>query len=337
MTGAKIVFKVTIPSHRRRFSKSLQAFTLVELLVVIAIIGVLVALLLPAVQAAREASRRAQCASQLKQLGLACLMFEESKKHFPPAYTNTEILNGRQIRWEHSFVTFLLPYVEQQALSDLINLNEDWNERRRKNPDGTTNSQHTQTGLTLMKCPSVPERDLENVTDYVVSTHISTSGSSDAFRLLSSRPHRIPNPGDNWASVLHPYVNGFSSNDSVDDYDPAKIRYVTDGLSNSFMIFEDAGRPLVYRQGVLQIGESNNHGLGWADRSNFIAIHGDDDCGDSMMINCFNIEEVYGFHTSGVNFVYGDGSVHFVGEDIDPIVFAAFHSRAGGEIVNADF
>ncbi len=325
-------------SERRQTPASFRAFTLVELLIVIAIIGVLIALLLPAVQAAREASRRAQCASQFKQLGLACLMFEESKKHFPPAYTNTEILPGAgQIRWEHSFVTFLLPYVEQQPLADRINLREDWNERRRKNPDGTTNSQHTQAGLQLMKCPSVPERELDNVTDYVISTHISTSGSSDAYRLLNSRPHRIPNPGDNWASVLHPYVNGFSSNDATDDYDPAKIRYVTDGLSNSFLIFEDAGRPLVYRQGVLQDGERNGHGLGWADRSNFIAIHGDDDCGDTMMINCFNIEEVYGFHTNGVNFAFADGSVHFVSEDINPIVFAALHSRAGGEVVDMDF
>lgn len=314
-----------------------RGFTLVELLVVIAIIGVLIALLLPAVQAAREASRRAQCASQLKQLGLACLMFEEAKGHFPPAYTNTELLSGRQIRWEHSFVTFLLPYVEQTALAERINLREDWNERRRKNPDGSTNSQHTQASLPLMKCPSVPERQLDNVTDYVVSTHISTSNSSDAYALLSRRPYRVPNTGNNWASVLHPYVNGFASNDGTDDFDPARIRYVTDGLSNSVMIFEDAGRPLVYRQGVLQQGESNSHGLGWADRQNFIAIHGDEDCGESMMINCFNIEEVYGFHTSGVNLTFADGSVHFVQEDLDPVVFAAMHSRAGDEVISTNF
>lgn len=322
---------------RRYLSRSFGGFTLVELLVVIAIIGVLIALLLPAVQAAREASRRAQCASQHKQLGLACLMYEEQKGHFPPAYTNTEIVGGRQIRWEHSFVTFILPFVEQQALADRINLQEDWNERRKKNPDGTTNSQHTQAPLELMKCPSVPERELQNVTDYVVSTHISTSSSSAAYDLLSQRPYRIPNTGDDWASVLHPYVNGYSSSDSHDDYDPAKVRYVTDGLSNSFLLFEDAGRPFVYRQGVLQSGERNNHGLGWADRNNFIAIHGDEDCGEGMMINCFNIEEVYSFHTSGVNFTFADGSVRFIGEDLDPIIFAAMHSRAGGELIDSNY
>lgn len=234
-------------------------------------------------------------------------------------------------------MTYILPFVEQQALADRINLKEDWNERRKKNPDGTTNSEHTQAALSLMRCPSVPERELENVTDYVISTNISTSSSSAAFKLLSTRPHRIPNTGDNWASVLHPYVNGYSSNDRNDDYDPGKIRYVTDGLSNSFLIFEDGGRPLVYRQGVLQSGERNNHGLGWADRSNFIGIHGDKDCGESMMINCHNNEEVYSFHVNGVNFTFADGSVRFVGEDLAPIVFAALHSRSGGELINGDF
>src|SRR5262245_2940672 len=100
-------------SHSR-CGKLSAGFTLVELLVVIAIIGILVALLLPAIQAAREAARRTQCLNNVKQLALACLNFDSSRKHLPV---------GLQIHDPPSFAdtTFfieLLPYVEQTALHD---------------------------------------------------------------------------------------------------------------------------------------------------------------------------------------------------------------------------
>ena len=315
--------------------RKVGGFTLVELLVVIAIIGVLVGLLLPAIQAAREAARRSQCNSQMRQLGIACLTYEGQKGYFPPAFTLTETLpsgSGRvQIRWEHSLVTYILPFIEQQALADRINLKEDWNERRAKNPDGSVNSDHTGVALEVMKCPSVPSRDFENVTDYVVSTHISMSSASEAFALLKGK-YNLPVLEDSWASVLHPYPFGFNETDGKDDYAPGRIRYVTDGLSNSFMLFEDAGRPAVYLKGHIVPDQVNNHGLSWADKDNFMSIHGHKDCGDNMFVNCYNLEEVYSFHVGGANIVFGDGSVHLIKDDIDPAVFAAMHSRAGGEV-----
>jgi len=112
---------------------------------------------------------------------------------------------------------------------------------------------------------------------------------------------------------------------------------VTDGLSNSFMIFEIAGRPIIYLQGNLDPeppSADQLQGLGWADRSNFFAVDGHSRCGKGEFINCRNYEEIYAFHPGIANFTYGDGSVHSVGEDIDPVVFAAMHSRSGGEVVS---
>ena len=108
-----------------------HGFTLVELLVVIAIIGVLVALLLPAVQAAREAARRAQCTNQVKQLVLAMHIYHDSNNHFPRAFTGawrsnthppSDSLNlFRDTRGGHDFAwgARLLPYIEQNALAEL--------------------------------------------------------------------------------------------------------------------------------------------------------------------------------------------------------------------------
>ena len=97
--------ELPVVSARKR-----TAFTLVELLVVIAIIGILVALLLPAIQAAREASRRTQCISQIRQLGVAVLNFESANKHFPPAVNDGSF----------SYLAITLPYYEGQAAYDSI-------------------------------------------------------------------------------------------------------------------------------------------------------------------------------------------------------------------------
>jgi prepilin-type N-terminal cleavage/methylation domain-containing protein len=100
------------PSSRRR------AFTLVELLVVIAIIGVLVALLLPAVQAAREAARRSQCQNNVKNIALACLNYESARKTLPPGGINTRVVQGSGLAW----TVLILPYIEQAGVSqDAVN------------------------------------------------------------------------------------------------------------------------------------------------------------------------------------------------------------------------
>ena len=107
----------------RSTNRGTRGFTLVELLVVIAIIGMLVALLLPAVQAARAAGRRAQCQNNLRQLGLAVTSYETAFQVFPPGVTAAadNFQEGTQ-----SGLAFLLPYIEQQSLHDTIDFSASW-------------------------------------------------------------------------------------------------------------------------------------------------------------------------------------------------------------------
>src|SRR5215204_4997663 len=111
---------------RRRMSQGTRrAFTLVELLVVIAIIGVLVALLMPAVQAAREASRRSQCQNNLKQLGIAIHNFHDVKKQLP---SSTRPVASSTVRI--GSLVFLLPFIERQDLWDLYDQTVNWSDAK---------------------------------------------------------------------------------------------------------------------------------------------------------------------------------------------------------------
>ncbi|TWU26077.1 DUF1559 family PulG-like putative transporter [Bythopirellula polymerisocia] len=322
----------------RTFDQRSFGFTLVELLVVIAIIGVLVALLLPAIQAARESARRSQCTSQMKQIGLACLMYEGQKKELPPAYTSggVNVTNDQAAFYSHNLITFLLPFIEQQNIADLYNFKQNWNEQRKKNPNGMTNFEVSRSyPLSLMQCPSVGSREEDVVSDYSVSAYISAAQTTGfALQELEQRLNRLA-PEDQWASILNNY------DPTRTYYKPVRLAQISDGTSNSFMLFEIGGRPTVYNRSHIVNGQTNSYGRFWANSENWFALHGNytDESGndknncDGQMINCTNLEEIYSFHPGGANFTYGDGSVHFISEDLDIVTFAALHSRAGGEVV----
>ena len=148
------------PSARRR-----PGFTLVELLVVIAIIGVLVALLLPAVQAAREAARRSSCSNNLKQLAIACHNFHDNKKRLPPAGANDAAPDfgfaPQGDRWGASWLVHILPFMEQQPLYDKIDLRginggAGWGGAAATDSTGISTRAANNVFISTYTCPSSP-------------------------------------------------------------------------------------------------------------------------------------------------------------------------------------
>lgn len=309
---------------------SRNAFTLVELLVVIAIIGILVALLLPAVQSARAAARRTQCSNQMKQLGLATLAYEDANKTLPPAYT------GGGDDAYHSIIAFLLPYIEQQAIADQYDFDEDWNDAfdPRGNrggggsgADDTYNSQLTNQRIGILLCPMTPEHTIAPACDYSVAQKFTNSANSALSTLIRSREL---NPRSNWYSLLGSrYVDGKLRLN--------KLRQATDGLSQSLMWFEDAGRPLEYIANGQRGTREGISGAAWGDPAAWFDVGhspgADANC-SSLIMNCFNNNEIYSFHINGANFTWGDGSVRALSDTIDPDVFASVFTFAEEDIVD---
>ena len=271
-----------------------RGFTLVELLVVITIIGILIALLLPAVQAAREAARRMRCTNNLKQIGLAILNYESTHGVFPPSHTRN---------YNHNMLTFILPYVEQQAVYDRYRFDLNWN--------AAENQEAREVDIAVFICPTAP-RGRPYISDYATCETIASS----AYQPLLDSSAIEPRPF--WDNIFQ--RNCVST--AVSD--------VRDGLSNTFMLFEDAGRPKKYVAGKVQSGTIS--GAKWADVEAYFYVH--DLCNNTQMTNCNNNNEIYSFHSSGCNYLYGDGSVHFHPDSMNAETFVSLFTMAAGDVAS---
>ena len=331
--------------------KCRKGFTLVELLVVIAIIGILIALLLPAVQAAREAARRSQCSNNMKQIGLALHNYHDSFKAFPmamfiDAVTAAPRMNGA------SWGMAILPYMEQQALYDQFDHNVGAADQL-----SPANVNVIATPVAGFVCPSAPGGiDREYVGDGTMESFPLTwrAAPSDymATEVIHSGVRRLS--GDltlpNGEGVLAEWGNGTGTGDNR----KSSFSTVKDGTSNTFIVGERTGGNEIYNGSQVvdltgfpftkaQIVGAN--GGGWGDILNGEcdfggALHSGIDAtmshgGRTCLINCTNAREYsfHSFHPGGATFLMADGSVQFITETINPGTFAAMYTQNGGEVV----
>lgn len=325
--------------------KKSRGFTLIELLVVIAIIAILVALLLPAVQQAREAARRTQCKNNLKQIGLALHNYEGTFGMFPPSRINISTPAVFQQTWN----VMILPYIEQAPLYNQYNFNVNW--------FAPANDPMTTVQLPAFVCPSTPgTRPTPPQALYDGITGASRTGTP----IWGYNDYGSINAVRN-AFIVASGLPSIGTKDAMGGLGRGpggtKIRDITDGTSNTMLIAEDAGRPQQYirntkglnpRVGNIAFGTNfTADGWSWADINNGFSVDGSNTAGvqndtknsgattivGTCNMNCTNDSEMYSFHTGGVQTVLADGSVRFLSENISGATLVGLITLSGGEVV----
>jgi len=331
-------------------------FTLIELLVVISIIAVLIALLLPAVQAVREAARRAQCTNNMKQLGLACHNYESAMGALPMGNQGYANFPSCGNVWPddyflYSTFVYILPYVESTAQYNAYNLSLVF----ARTANTTANSIQvaayvcpTDLPFTQVPSPNVP---------YVHSSYATNRGRNE-------------NIGFNWAVATMPdpgapnyqNCNGDPGDGMFGWQTSFRLSSVIDGTSNTFLFgevhrFRDQP-PGPYSIGNITVEFTDDYsGLGGIPTSGAFVIprpNSPPDRDGSVYAACFGSAQFppdwinvvacqkygqYGFrslHPGGTNFAMADGSVRFVRDSISLPTYRALGTRAGGEVVSAD-
>jgi prepilin-type N-terminal cleavage/methylation domain-containing protein/prepilin-type processing-associated H-X9-DG protein len=354
------------PDHRHQSAvrHSPLGFTLVELLVVIAIIGILVALLLPAIQSAREAARRSQCVNNLRQIGAAVLMYNDSYRALP-AGDKWGNFDGSTIHKGGSILVHILPYIGEKVLYDAIDFRAAFNPAvpsgivlQKVNGELIGSKQ-----IALYVCPSDDHPDRSTAPDagypaetatFKMANYAASRGSTEQFSNSSCNCAQ-----HNW--------NDFSETPYPDFpllFDPSKVpsqyqdtwwkyfsgpftrfpvyvtlQQITDGTSNTIFLGETRPSCDSHAQKGW-FADNNSQGLvSTIVPINFDTCRKKDQTGDFCQADC-NWLTSLGFrspHPGGTNLSFGDGSTHFVSENIDHQAYQYLGGKADGHAASYGF
>ncbi|MFO0791265.1 MAG: DUF1559 domain-containing protein [Pirellulales bacterium] len=345
---------------RRASTFKRRAFTLVELLVVIAIIGILVALLLPAVQAAREAARRMSCSNNIHNIGLACLNFHDTSKHLPvsnsqwaedkdingkwigPTGGKLAISNGGPGYNGKGWIVDILPAMEETALSDAISqgLKSSPGDFQIQNPTAGKGMgagsfrKMLERQLSWLSCPSdasaVPSASqwywtFNGQVITATTSYKGVIGDSVVTSAGNGGPMDTPFPNLGSTPDCHNTADCPGLIWRANYVNPVQFRKISDGTSKTFMVGESVVAQDYHSAAFFADGS-------WATCGNplnfFILPE------EEKNVKNNNWQAARGFkslHPGGAHFVMADGSVHFVAESIDHTVYRGLSTREGGE------